>query len=683
MRSLLLILCALVALASSARANPPFPSMLIANSSDPCVTTQANQYITRLASPPTGSIRIAQCNFINQLVFAGVWSTQDAIYLFANTNDANALTNLVSSSYTATRSNGGFSTSSAGYSLTTANYINTNFNPSTVVGTNFTQNSASIAVYSNTGAPASGSQILVGQLSVAQNTRMFLNQTGGNGQCFAGLNTGAGGGYCTNAWALPLTPFFIMDRNAASGAGSFNVYTDGAIVYSPNTASGAMLNANLLIGCSNTTASCAATTGAVVGLAALGGNMTDAQAINFGFAFKNYYYVIGNTAPATWPTEYYTISGVRGSLTAGVAPYITRLPNGNLYALWNDTPVGSSAGIKQQTSSTYGTWGTATVPQVNGVSLNPTAWSASVDAGTTQMGGAVATTIGSNIWLVVKTVVGSVYKAWIAKGSIVGGVPTWSSAPSALCAGGFNGNADGCQAYGIMLQLVGGNLAQVVYPANAGAFPGTYLMISSDATGQSFTSPTQVRIADTTSSFYSSGDVYSETACVVLQGSGLLDCVVRIDNSTTGSRTGYWEIFSTDNTGTAFNSATWTQIYQAAGATPQCPSGTVVSCPGGHTLVQAPSGNLFMLGRFNQPNSIAGSSSHQTGYVTKVSGVWVSTPLMLLSINPSASYGSYGYSNCIYDVGYTNKIQCSVAFGNNTEPSLASSIMAQVPFTPP
>lgn len=83
----------------------------------------------------------------------GIWSTFDALYVFAAPDNTTALVNLVSSSYTAT----GNVTPSFAVDLGftgngTTQSVNTNFNPSTATSPNFVQNNANIFAWSNTSA---------------------------------------------------------------------------------------------------------------------------------------------------------------------------------------------------------------------------------------------------------------------------------------------------------------------------------------------------------------------------------------------------------------------------------------------------------------------------------------------------------------------------------------------------
>jgi Putative peptidoglycan binding domain len=103
------------------------------------------------ASGLNNSHKQAYDNLICGLVTDGVWSKLDVLYIFATQNSAAALTNLVSSSFTATPSGSPTFTADSGYTTASNKYVSSNFNFSTN-GTNYTQNSASMGGWSGTAA---------------------------------------------------------------------------------------------------------------------------------------------------------------------------------------------------------------------------------------------------------------------------------------------------------------------------------------------------------------------------------------------------------------------------------------------------------------------------------------------------------------------------------------------------
>src|SRR6185436_3494667 len=93
-------------------------------------STTALQFFNRVsATDTTWKTRVAV--FIDTLVGAGVWAKADAIYVLKAPDSTTALTNLVSSSYTATTSGSPAFAADVGFNSASGKYIDTNFNPTT------------------------------------------------------------------------------------------------------------------------------------------------------------------------------------------------------------------------------------------------------------------------------------------------------------------------------------------------------------------------------------------------------------------------------------------------------------------------------------------------------------------------------------------------------------------------
>lgn len=87
---------------------------------------------------------------INGLVEDGVFAKFDALYVLATQDATTALLNLVSSDYNATAVNAPTFTADEGYQGVATSYLNTNFDPTTAVSPQFTQNSAHWSLWNNT-----------------------------------------------------------------------------------------------------------------------------------------------------------------------------------------------------------------------------------------------------------------------------------------------------------------------------------------------------------------------------------------------------------------------------------------------------------------------------------------------------------------------------------------------------
>jgi hypothetical protein len=116
--------------------------------------SDADAYIARL----TGSYTETELAAINALVVSlksnNLWTTIDVLYLFCLDNVPDSLLNIKSSSFTATRVNSMSWTARQGFTGNGTNsYLDTNFTPSTAGG-NYTQNSATLAIYTPTNSQA-------------------------------------------------------------------------------------------------------------------------------------------------------------------------------------------------------------------------------------------------------------------------------------------------------------------------------------------------------------------------------------------------------------------------------------------------------------------------------------------------------------------------------------------------
>lgn len=111
------------------------------------VSPEVSQFLARSSSLDTPHTA-AYTALIDGLVADGVWAKLDTLYIFATQNQATALQNLKSSSYTATIAGSVTFAADDGFTLpgTGTDYVNTNFNAFTAGG-NYTQNSAHLSVW--------------------------------------------------------------------------------------------------------------------------------------------------------------------------------------------------------------------------------------------------------------------------------------------------------------------------------------------------------------------------------------------------------------------------------------------------------------------------------------------------------------------------------------------------------
>lgn len=115
---------------------------------------EAKDYFSRLPNSLDGPRKKLIDTFIRTLVDGGVWSKLDVLYLFANTDAANAVVNLLpvaSAEFNAIPVNSPTHTADRGFlgANSGTKHVRTGFTPSTAGG-KFTQNSGSMFIYSRT-----------------------------------------------------------------------------------------------------------------------------------------------------------------------------------------------------------------------------------------------------------------------------------------------------------------------------------------------------------------------------------------------------------------------------------------------------------------------------------------------------------------------------------------------------
>lgn len=207
---------------------------------------QSTDFFARLVTPPTCA-RKRQYNdlLISPLVTAGVFAKCDPLYAYAASDQATALTNLASSSFSATATNSpifvvdvGFQDNSSQASPGTS-FVNTNANASSG-GTKATQNSAAFFAFSLTSlandggifgvvAATTGLSYIEPRWSTAPDTdKAFLRNNNFNASSANPASTDA-------------TGFWATSRTAA---GSYVSYKDGASLGTTTAASEAPPNSN-------------------------------------------------------------------------------------------------------------------------------------------------------------------------------------------------------------------------------------------------------------------------------------------------------------------------------------------------------------------------------------------------------------------------------------------------------
>ena len=155
--------------------------------SQPSRSSQATSFLARLP----GNLSLNQINayaeLIDGLVLDGVFALLDALYVFTSETQTAANLNLISSSYPITATGSPTFTASHGYSgcTNTTKYLDPAFNPSTVVGAQFAQNSASFGILT-LDIPSGSGVTAIGQVSAGAGQSYLI--PGFSGAIYGGAN---------------------------------------------------------------------------------------------------------------------------------------------------------------------------------------------------------------------------------------------------------------------------------------------------------------------------------------------------------------------------------------------------------------------------------------------------------------------------------------------------------------
>ena len=207
---------------------------------------EAQAFLAR-ASGLDATHQNAYADLIDGLVADGIWSKLDVLRIYATSSSANAVLNLVSSSYTGTINGSPTFTTDRGFTgvnASTTVYIESHFNPSTAPTPKFTRNSCHLSTWTlNSGglsqAPELGYQDSPSGNSVAQ---IYAKYNGDNHTYVRPQTTGASGGDAG----------ILADKRGHIGANrsssvQVDGYQNGASIYSNGATASTAIN-NVTIG---------------------------------------------------------------------------------------------------------------------------------------------------------------------------------------------------------------------------------------------------------------------------------------------------------------------------------------------------------------------------------------------------------------------------------------------------
>lgn len=145
------------------------------------VCSQATAYLARVTVD--GAHQTAYKNLICGLVADGLWGKFDVLYIFATANSSAALTNLVSTTYSATAHGSPAFAADQGYTTGSDQWVDTGLNLST--SANFTQDSAMMGAWNLTATPDYNA-IVTAAISFGGVNYLRPNDAGCPSGCMAG-----------------------------------------------------------------------------------------------------------------------------------------------------------------------------------------------------------------------------------------------------------------------------------------------------------------------------------------------------------------------------------------------------------------------------------------------------------------------------------------------------------------
>lgn len=233
-------------------------------------SAETQQYFNRLAVLPGSDTLIKIAEFIDSLKQNGTWLKIDEMWLLANKTSANALVGLKNKKNCVSVNSPSFSIYRGFTSNGTTSYLSTQFNLGTE-GVNYTQNSASIGVYSRTNASDLG---LHDMGCVNSGTdRVFLQSRSGTN--FAGRINDADGDVISNSDSRG---FFIINR---SGGSATQYYKNGTNLKNGTTSSTAVPSMVIYILCRNGNGTPADFSTKQLSFAFVGGSLSSQDVKNF------------------------------------------------------------------------------------------------------------------------------------------------------------------------------------------------------------------------------------------------------------------------------------------------------------------------------------------------------------------------------------------------------------------
>lgn len=551
-------------------------------------------FFARLSTQPSAARKAIYARLIDALIYAGVWAKLDALYILAASDAATARTNLKSSSYGLTSVGSPTFEADGGYNGDNTNnvYLETGFDP-TVGTNNFTRNSASLFAYKNTNpSPDNGMIICVqddsGYIQPYRPDGFFyFNVTGGanqNGNLASNAGLFAGSRIASNEAISYVSGIPLLVNKGGASSAPVVGKTVRILADQPNYGSTSQVAA---AGC--------------------GGGLTAADNRNLYAAIQKY---LSSIASQEFLLSF--SSDVVNDNLGNYTPGFGRLTDGRLLCVYCVGTNQTNGKIVGKTSADNGK-----------------TWSASFDiaippAGQTYTDTSITVTGASTIIITFMQEPNdfSTNSVKIIRGMVAGDLSFTWSAP---------------------ITVVGTNLATSSYVlrlANDSLMLGLYHYPGTPSTSVVFSTDDGLTWGGevTVTAAQAAGDTFTESNFIQL-GSGTIVGIIRNDNLTTPTRTGYWRTVSTNN------GASWSVPTQVIGQ-------VVAQAPSRPAPVLMPDGKIFLLTRFT--NAL---DNNRTGYTwsTDEGLTWATVSIYY-------TIGNYSYGQHISAQGFYDTVTSTIMY---------------------
>jgi hypothetical protein len=245
----------------------------------------ASTLFARFTTPPTDARKTLISNLIIALKAADVWSKLDAFYVMAAHDAQAARQNWIRDAFNLTAVSSPSFTVDRGYATNgTTSYLNTGYTPATD-GVNFTQNAASLGIWSREDSVNTGNDIGGREGATSRQTAIILRPT--TTTLHARINLGNANGSIASNSSLG---FFVASRDDAS---TIRTYRDGSLLGTGSYASTDPSPQPLFIGASNTNGTATAFQAREYAASMAGASLDAAQNANLYAALNTYMQAVG------------------------------------------------------------------------------------------------------------------------------------------------------------------------------------------------------------------------------------------------------------------------------------------------------------------------------------------------------------------------------------------------------